>query len=305
MDGLVAAAKAEGKLNVIALPPDWANYGEVIKAFQAKYPEIKIDQQQPDSSSAQEIQAAQTNKGTDKAPDVFDLGQSVAVDNLAIYAPYKVASFDKVPDGLKDPDGKWVNDYTGIMAVGYNADKYGDLTSLDQLKDPKFKGAIALNGNPNEAGAAFNGVVMAALANGGSADDISKGIEFFKDLKDAGNFLPIDPTPATILSGQTGVVIDWAYNQAAAAAKLQAEGTTWKTFVPDNAVVGAYYVQAINADAPHPAAARLWEEFLYTPEAQNLWMKGGAKPVLYDSMAPTAPSTRRPRRTCRRRPARW
>ena len=284
LDGLVAAAQKEGALNVIALPPDWANYGEIISAFQAKYPGITIDSQQPDASSAQEITAAQTNKGTDKAPDVFDLGPSVATQNVAMFAPYKVTAFDQIPTGNKDPNGAWVNDYTGLMTVGYNASKFGEITDLKQLTDPKFASTVALNGNPTEAGAAFNGVVMAAVANGGSPDDISKGVAYFKSLKDAGTFLPLDPTEATVVSGQTGVVFDWSYNQAALATKLAAEGTEWKSFVPSGAAVGSYYVQAINSDAPHPAAARLWQEFLYTPQAQNLWIKGGAKPVLYESM---------------------
>ena len=284
LDGLVSAAEKEGALNVIALPPDWANYGEILSAFQAKYPGIQIDSQQPDASSAQEITAAQTNKGTDKAPDVFDLGPSVAQQNVPMFAPYKVAAFDHIPAGNKEPDGAWVNDYTGLMTVGYNASKYGELTSLSQLTDPKFASTVALNGNPTEAGAAFNGVVMAALGNGGSPDDISAGVAYFKSLKDAGTFLPLDPTEATVVSGQTGVVFDWSYNQAALASKLAAEDTQWKSFVPAGAAVGSYYVQAINADAPHPAAARLWQKFLYTPAAQNLWIKGGAKPVLYDAM---------------------
>ncbi len=49
-------------------------------------------------------------------------------------------------------------------------------------------------------------------------------------------------------------------------------------------MLGGYYVQAINKDAPHPAAARLWQEFLYSDEGQNLWLKGGARPVLFDAM---------------------
>jgi putative spermidine/putrescine transport system substrate-binding protein len=49
-------------------------------------------------------------------------------------------------------------------------------------------------------------------------------------------------------------------------------------------VVGSYYIQSINADAPHPAAARLWQEFLYSDEGQNLWLKGGARPVRADAM---------------------
>ena len=243
-----------------------------------------IDSQQPNASSAEEITAAQSNKGTDKAPDVFDLGPSVALGNVAMFAPYKVVDFGKIPAGNKDPNGAWVNDYTGLMTVGYNASKFGDLTSLGQLTDPKFASTVALNGNPTEAGAAFNGVVMAALANGGSADNIAPGVTYFSSLKNAGTLVPLDPTEATVLNGQTGVVFDWSYNQAALTTKLAAEGTDWKTFVPAGAALGSYYVQAINADAPHPAAARLWQEFLFTPEAQNLWIKGGAKPVLFDVM---------------------
>lgn len=283
MDALVAAAKAEGQLNVIALPPDWANYGAIIKAFGDKYG-IKVNSQNPNGSSAEEIEAAKTNKGTDKAPDVFDLGSAVAMASLDMFAPYKVSTWADVPDGNKDADGKWVNDYTGVMSVGYNATKYGEITSLNDLLDPKFAGAFALNGNPTQAGAAFSGVVMAALANGGSADDISAGVDFFVKAKQAGTFVTLDPTPATIASGQTGAVIDWSYNQMAAATELKKQGQDWKMFVPDNAAVGSYYVQAINADAPHPAAARLWEEFLYSPDAQNLFMAGGAQPVTYEAL---------------------
>ena len=44
LEGLEAACKTEGKLNVIALPPDWANYGKIIEGFVAKYG-IKIESQ--------------------------------------------------------------------------------------------------------------------------------------------------------------------------------------------------------------------------------------------------------------------
>ena len=123
--------------------------------------------------------------------------------------------------------------------------------------------------------------MMVPIANGGSADDIAPGVDFFGDLKKAGNFLPVDPDSATIESGQTPVVIDWDYLGAAAAKNVD----TWKTVVPAESVVAGYYYQAINVDAPHPAAARLWQEFLYSDEGQNLWLKGGARPVRGDAMA--------------------
>ena len=280
MEGLVEAAEAEGELNVIALPPDWANYGEVISTFQEKY-DITVNSAQPDASSQDEINAAEQLAGTDRAPDVFDLGQSVALANTDIFAPYQVETWDDIPEEFKDPDGAWVNDYGGFMSIGYDSAVVPDVTAVEDLLGPEFEGKVALNGNPTEAGAAFSGVMMASIANGGSADDIAPGVDFFGELKAAGNFIPVDPTPATIESGQTPVVIDWDYLGAAEAGNVD----TWKMVVPEEAVVAGYYFQAINADAPHPAAARLWQEFLYSDEGQNLWLKGGARPVRAEAMA--------------------
>ena len=280
MEGLVQAAQEEGELNVIALPRDWANYGELIDTFSEKY-DIEVSEDQPTAASQDEINSANDLAGTDRAPDVFDLGQSVALANTDMFAPYKVETFDEIPDEFKDPDGAWVNDYGGYMSIGYDSAKVPDVTAVSDLLDPAFKGSVALNGDPTQAGAAFSGVMMAAIANGGSADDIAPGVDFFGELKDAGNFLPVDPDSATIESGQTPVVIDWDYLGAAAAKNV----STWTTVVPEEAVVAGYYFQAINTDAPHPAAARLWQEFLYSDEGQNLWLKGGARPVRGDAMA--------------------
>ncbi|HQR25703.1 MAG TPA: ABC transporter substrate-binding protein [Nocardioides sp.] len=280
MDKLVEAAQKEGELNVIALPPDWANYGEIIDTFAKKY-DIKVNSDQPDAASQDEINAADQLKGTDRAPDVFDLGQAVALANTDMYAPYQVQTWADIPDQFKEASGLWVNDYGGYMAIGYDSSKVPDVTSVNDLLGSDFKGKVALNGDPTQAGAAFSGVMMASIANGGSADDIAPGVDFFDQLNKKGNFLPVDPTSATIESGQTPVVIDWDYLGAAEAKNVD----TWKMIIPEEAVVAGYYFQAINADAPHPAAARLWQEFLFSDEGQNLWLKGGARPIRGEAMA--------------------
>ncbi|MDT5073996.1 MAG: putative spermidine/putrescine transport system substrate-binding protein, partial [Mycobacterium sp.] len=205
---------------------------------------------------------------------------AIALANTALFAPYKVATFDDIPAQFKDPNGTWVNDYGGYMSVGYDSSKVPEVAGVNDLMKPEFKGKVALNGDPTTASAAANGVLMAAIANGGSVDDIAAGVDFFGRLNAAGNFVPVDPTPATIESGQTPVVIDWDYLNSAETSKIP----TWKVFVPSNALVGGYYFQAINKDGPHPAAARLWQEFLYSDEGQNLFLKGLARPVRADAM---------------------
>ena len=283
LKGLEAACKKEGQLNIIADPHDWANYGEIITGFKTKY-KVKIDEANPNGSSQDEINAANQLRGTKRAPDVFDIGQAVAYANLNMFAAYKVAAWKSIPAALKEPHGFLTKDYGGYMSIGYDA-SLGTVTSLDDLLKPAFAGKVALNGDPTTAQAGMNGVIMASIVNGGSLGDISKGVEWFKKLKDVGNFINVDPTPATIASGQTPVVFDWDYLQSAQAAKLVTKGITWKILIPSGAVVGAFYNQAVNINAPHPACARLWMENMFSPVGQNAFLKGGARPVLADAMA--------------------
>lgn len=282
MDKLVAAAKKEGKLNVIALPPDWANYGTMIKSFEKKYG-ITVTSAQPDGTSQDEINAAKQLKGTKRAPDVFDLGSAVALANTSMFASYKVATWKDVPPDLRDPAGKWVADYGGYMAIGYDAKKVPAPKSVKDLLKPAYKGKVALNGDPTQAGAGFAGVQMAAVAGGGSPSNVKPGVDFFAKLKKAGNFLPVDPTPATISSGQTAVVIDWDYTNAAQTDALKGK-VDWKVVVPGKTVIASYYSQAINAQAPHPAAARLWQEYVLSDTGQNTYLKGYARPARADAM---------------------
>ena len=279
MDELVKAAQEEGQLNVIALPDTWANYGEIISGFEEKY-DITVNSASPDASSAEEIQAADNLKGQDTAPDVFDLGTAVALASTDYFAPYQVAEWDSIPAENKDPEGLWVNNYSGIMSIGYDSDKLPEPKALTDLLGSDFTGAVALNGDPTQAGAAFAAIGSIAALNGGGVDDFGPGIDFAGDLRQAGNFLSLDPTPATIASGETPLVFDWSFNNVAAAA----DKPSWKTTVLPGAAYVSFYNEAINKDAPNPAAARLWQEWIFSDEAQALFLEANAVPVRVDAL---------------------
>ncbi|WP_190158291.1 ABC transporter substrate-binding protein [Streptomyces litmocidini] len=286
MDALVEAAKQEGALHVIALPPDWANYGELIKTFETKYG-IEVESENPDASSADEIAAVKSRKGQKRAPDVLDLGIAFARSGAeeGLFAPYEVEAWDKIPAAQKDADGRWYNDYGGYVSIGCDAKRIPNCpkTFADLLK-PEYKGKVALNGNPTKSGSAFGGVYAAALANKGSFADIQPGIDFFGTLKKSGNFIPVESTPATVEKGETPISIDWDYLNAGYADQFEGKGVDWQVAVPADGVYAQFYSQAVSKDAPHPAAARLWMEFLYSTEGQNLWLKGHARPVLLPVM---------------------
>ncbi|MGW0874696.1 ABC transporter substrate-binding protein [Streptomyces sp. NPDC002740] len=286
LDALVKAAKKEGTLNAIALPRDWANYGALIDGFQKKYG-IKVAVENPDGSSQDEINAVTSRKGQDRAPDVLDLGSSFALSaaQQGLLAPYKVASYADLPEGQKDAQARWYNDYGGYISIGCDAKRVKTCpTTFADLLEPRYKGQVALNGNPTKSGSAFGGVYAASLASGGSFDDIQPGLDFFAKLKKNGNYTPVESTPATVEKGETPISIDWDYLNAGYADEFKSKGVDWKVSVPSDGQFSQYYSQAINKDAPHPAAARLWQEYLYSAEGQNLWLKGYARPALMTAM---------------------
>jgi len=284
MSGLVKAAKAEGTLNVITLPADWANYGNIIKDFEKKYG-ITINSENPDGTSQDEINAVTSEKGQSRAPDVLDMGTSFAITAATdgLLAPYKVASWSDIPSTAKASNGDWFDDYGGYVAIGYNSKVVKDPpTSFADLLKPAYKNQVALNGNPTQAGAAFAAVYAAALANGGSFNNIAPGVAYFKKLAAAGNFVPVTGSESTVEQGQTPILIWWDYLQESEVAK-QFPG--WKVVIPSDGHYAAYYSQAISATAPDPAAARLWEEYLYSTTGQNLWLQGAARPIELATLA--------------------
>ncbi|MFF4795938.1 ABC transporter substrate-binding protein [Streptomyces sp. NPDC001276] len=286
MDALVAAAKKEGKLNAIALPRDWANYGEIIDTFEKKYG-IKVEVENPEASSQDEINAVSSRKGQDRSPDVIDVGRAFAISAAEqnLLAPYQVSAFNHIPKGQKDAQARWYNDFGGYVSIGCDASRVKKCPkTFANLLEPQYKGQVALTGNPTKSGSAFGAVYASALANNGSFDDVKPGLDFFARLKKAGNFNPVESSPATIQKGETPISITWDFLNAGYGDELRGKGVDWKVSVPSDGAYAEYYAQAIAKWAPHPAAARLWQEFLYSPEGQNLWLKGHARPALMSAM---------------------
>jgi putative spermidine/putrescine transport system substrate-binding protein len=185
---------------------------------------------------------------------------------------------------MKDTRGFWWGDYWGAVSIGYNASivKPAPKTFKDLLNSA-YRGKVALNGSPLTSGSAVAGVFAAALANGGSLSDVGPGIDFFAQLKKSGNFIPVQSTPQTVASGQTPISIDWDYLNIGY--RKEFPSANWQTVIPSDGVYGAFYAQAINATAPHPWTARLWEEFLFSDQGQILWLKGYSHPARFQDLA--------------------
>jgi len=287
---LVAAAKAEGMLTTIALPHDWCGYGAVIAGFKAKYPEITVNELNPDAGSADEIEAIKANKDNKgpQAPDVIDVGLAFGPSSKTegLIQPYKVATWDEIPDNIKDPEGYWYGDYYGVMSLLVNKDLVKNTpTDWSDLLKPEYAGQVALAGDPRASNQAILGVLSAGLAAGGKAGKEAgeKGLEYFAALNKAGNFVPVIGKAGTLAQGATPIVVMWDYNALAARDTL-AGNPPVEVVVPKSGVLAGVYVQAISAYAPHPNAAKLWMEYLYSDEGQLGWLKGYCHPARFNAM---------------------
>ena len=289
MDALVAGAKQEGQLTVIALPHDWCGYGPMIEAFKSKYG-LKVNELNPDAGSGDEVEAIKANKGNTgpQAPDTIDVGLSFgpSAKKDGLLQPFKPATWSSIPDSQKDAEGYWYGDYYGVLSLEINADIVKKLPAdWPDLLAADYKNAIALAGDPRVANQAIQGVFAAGLsATGGKIADAGKaGLEFFAELNKKGNFVPVIGKAASIAQGATPIILRWDYNALADRDTLKGNPEI-KVVVPKSGIVAGVYVQAISAFAPHPNAAKLWIEYLYSDEGQLAWLKGYCHPIRFKDL---------------------
>ena len=286
---LIAAAKSEGQLTVIALARNWCGYGPILDAFKAKYG-IKVNELNPDAGSGDELEAIKANKDNKgpQAPDTIDVGLSFgpAAKAAGLLQPYKVATWSTIADSSKDPEGYWYGDYYGVLSFEVNLDIISKVPAdwADLLK-PEYRNAVALAGDPRSANQAIQGVYAAgmSMSGGDQSKAANAGLKFFTDLNKVGNFVPVIGKAASLTQGTTPIIVRWDYNALADRDTLKGNPRV-AVIVPKTGVVAGMYVQAISAYAPHPNAAKLWMEYLYSDEGQQGLLNGYCHPVRFNDL---------------------
>lgn len=284
-EGLIKAAQAEGSLTVIGLPRDHCNYARIIDTFSHTY-ELTVNELEPAASPTDQLRAIADTAGGVATPDVVDLSMAAAEGaSTGLFAPFKVSTWSSIPAGVKAPDGAWTGDYYGVLSFELNTTVVPTVPKAwANLLGSRYKGRIALAGDPRSSNEGAYAVYSAALANGGSLDDARKGLDFFKQLDGAGNLLARVATSATIDDGQTPLTMRWTY-ESLPHRDASTGGAQIDVAVPAVGRLAVANAQAINAHAPHPNAARLWLEFLYSDQGQNLLLDGYCHPIRLDDLA--------------------
>ena len=284
MQTLITNAKKEGDLQAIGIPPEWADYADILAGYTKKY--VKIDYKaEAEYSSAQELEVFKQSK-LHPHGDIGDVGFSFGPQAITsgLITPYKHAFWDDIEDDLKDPNGYWCTEYWGTQAFVINTDIVKNPpTSFKELLAGNYKNMVGIDGDPRQATDAFNAVYSAALATSGNLNDIQPGIEYFAQLKKKGNFTSARASQANVAKGEVAISIKWDYLGLGDRDALKGKPNL-QVLIPSDGSVAGPYVSIINKTAPHPYAARLWNEYIFSDEGQLFYLKGYAHPARYQKL---------------------
>lgn len=270
---LEQAARAEGQVNSVGMPDSWANWKDTWADLQRLY---GLKHSDTDMSSAQEIAKFAAEKSNATA-DIGDVGAAfgpIAVQQGVTQA-YKPTTWDQIPDWAKDDDGHWMLAYTGSIAFIVNKQLVKEApTSWADLKKGTYKVAI---GDVGTAAQAVNGVLAAAIANGGDEKNIQPGLDFFADIAKQGRLSLANPTIQTLERGEVEVGVVWDFNGLGY--REQIDPSRFEVLIPSDGSVISGYSTIINKYAKHPNAAKLAREYILSDAGQINLAKGNARPI--------------------------
>lgn len=281
LDEIIAGAKKEGHVESVGMPDSWANWGDSWKGLTAKYGITHAD---TDMSSAEELNMFENEKDA-PTKDIGDVGLGFTAESITrgLVQGYKTTYWNTVPDWAKGPDGKWMIAYTGVTTFIYNNDVSSDPapTSWADVRKGTYKITIGdvIGGATGQAN-----VLATAYAFGGDIDNLDPAFEFWEEMAKAGRIDQGDILLQRIQAGEVQLGVTWSYN--ALTYRNETPNYKFTVGVPSDGSILSGYASVINFYAPHPYAAALAREFIFSDEGQINLAKAGAIPTRTDIVIP-------------------
>ena len=279
LDEIIEKAKAEGKVESVGMPDSWANWGLTWQDLKDEY---AIDHADTDMSSSEELQMFKTEgeNGTKDIGDVgFAFGQQAIDEDLV--QGYKTSYWDSVPAWAKAEDGKWMVAYTGATTFLTNTEQVENVpTSWADIKAGDYKVALGDIGG----GTAQAAVIASAYAFGGDLNNLDPAFEFWTELAEAGRINTLDILQQNFETGEIAVGVIWSYT--AVPYKDQITQYKMEATIPSDGSIMSGYASVINKYAPHPHAAALAREWIFSDAGQANLAKAGAIPTRTDVEIP-------------------
>lgn len=279
LDQITEKAKADKEVDSVGMPDSWANWGQTWKDLKDKY---GIAHNDSDMSSAEELQMFAT-EGKNATKDIGDVGQAFGPQAVSqdLVLSYKTSHWDSVPDWAKDKDGKWMMAYTGATTFLVNTDLVKTQpASWADLEKGDYKVAIGdINGGTAQAA-----VIASAYAFGGSLDNLDPAFTFWTKLAKANRISTLDVKQQNFQTGEVPVGVIWSFT--AIPYKTAITQYHLKAVIPSDGSILSGYASVINKYAPHPYAAALARDYIFSDAGQANLASSGAIPTRTDVKIP-------------------
>ena len=259
----VEAAKKEGKVvwyTSLALP----SAEKVAKLFEAAYPGIKVEVHRTGSQRILQrvMQELQANIKNVDVVHTSDAGHFVLLKDKKLLARHTPAGVERFPAGFKDKDGYYYGLRATVNVIAYNTQKIAAAEAprtWKDLLDPKWKGKM-VTAHPGYSGVIATHVLALVHLH---------GWEYFQALAKNQLMLvqsAVDPA-GVVASGERPVAVnggDYTFYQS------KKQGNPVEIVYPKEGVPLVVSPTAITSFAPHPNAARLFTDFGFTREVQQV-----------------------------------
>ena len=286
--GLAAGASAMAQTAICYnCPPEWADWGTQLKAIKAKTG-ITVP---PDNKNSGQSLAQLIAEKANPVADVTYLGVTFAIQAQkdAVVSTYKPAAWNDIPEGLKDPQGHWFTIHSGTLGFMVNVDalkgKPVPRSWADLLK-PDYKGLIGYL-DPASAFVGYVGAVAVNQARGGTLDNFTPGIDYFKALQKNEPIVPKQTSYARMLSGEIAILLDYDFNAYRAKYKDKANV---EFVIPAEGTIVVPYVMSLVAKAPHANNGKKVLDFVLSDEGQAIWANAYLRPVRASAISKEAQS---------------
>ena len=261
-DARVEAAKKEGKVvwyTSLAL----TSAEKVAKLFEAAYPGIKVEVQRTGSQRILQrvMQELQANIKNVDVIHTSDAGHYVLLKEKKLLMKYTPAGVDRFPAAFKDKDGYHYGLRATVNVIAYNTKSVppGEAPKTwKDLLDPRWKGKL-VTAHPGYSGVISTHVL--ALVH-------LYGWDYFKQLAQNRPMLvqsAVDPS-SVVASGERAVAAnggDYTFYQ------VKKKGNPVEIVFPQEGVPLVVSPTAIAAFAPHPNAAKLFTDFIFSRPLQQ------------------------------------
>ena len=275
--GLAASSLATAQTAICYnCPPEWADWASQLKAIKAKTG-ITVP---PDNKNSGQALAQLVAERAAPVADVTYMGVTFAIQAQkdGVVTGYKPAAFNDIPDNLKDPQGNWFTIHTGTLGFMVNVDalkgKPVPKSWADLLK-PEYKGLIGFL-DPASAFVGYVGAVAVNQARGGTLDNFTPGIDYFKALQKNEPIVPKQTSYARVLSGEIAILLDYDFNAYRAKHKDKANV---QFVIPAEGTVIVPYVMSLVANGPQAANGKKVLDFVLSDEGQAIWANAYLRPI--------------------------